>query len=152
MVDVVIVGGTVVDGTGAAGYPATVVVSDGRLRLERGDVGRPEGAEVVDASGRVVSPGFVDLHTHSDVSNLSDPGAISAIEQGVTTQVVGLCGFSAGPVSDATMWSTRTSSRWRAAAGSAGSTTPSTRRPSACTASTNPAVSPGQRWLTTRTP
>jgi N-acyl-D-aspartate/D-glutamate deacylase len=103
MVDVVIVGGTVVDGTGAAGYPATVVVSDGRLRLERGDVGRPEGADVVDASGRVVSPGFVDLHTHSDVSNLSDPGAISAIEQGVTTQVVGLCGFSAGPVSDATI-------------------------------------------------
>ena len=56
------------------------------------------GAEVVDARGLAVAPGIVDLHTHSDVSNLSEPHAISAIEQGVTTQVVGLCGFSAGPV------------------------------------------------------
>ena len=48
-------------------------------------------------AGLVVAPGVVDLHTHSDVSNLSDPGAISAIDQGVTTQVVGLCGFSAAP-------------------------------------------------------
>src|SRR4029077_5360573 len=57
----------------------------------------------VDASGLVVAPGVVDLHTHSDVSNLSEPHAISAIEQGVTTQVVGLCGFSAGPVSPETI-------------------------------------------------
>ena len=58
---------------------------------------------MVDAGGRVVAPGFVDLHTHSDVSNLSEPHAISAIEQGVTTQVVGLCGFSAGPVTPQTI-------------------------------------------------
>jgi N-acyl-D-amino-acid deacylase len=103
MVDVVIVNGSVVDGTGAAPFPATVLVEGGRVRLDRSRSAAPEGAEVVDASGRVVSPGFVDLHTHSDVSNLSEPHAISAIEQGVTTQVVGLCGFSAGPVTDSTI-------------------------------------------------
>ena len=70
----------------------------GRLRVVRGATPSIEGAEVVDASGLTVAPGIVDLHTHSDVSNLSEPHAISAIEQGVTTQVVGLCGFSAAPV------------------------------------------------------
>jgi N-acyl-D-aspartate/D-glutamate deacylase len=57
-----------------------------------------DGAEVVDAQGLAVAPGIVDLHTHSDVSSLSEPTVVSAIEQGVTTQVVGLCGFSAAPV------------------------------------------------------
>src|SRR5262249_11016725 len=103
MVDVVIVNGSVVDGTSAAPYPATVLIEGGRVRLDRSRSAAPEGAEVVDATGRVVAPGFVDLHTHSDVSDLSDTGAISAVEQGVTTQVVGLCGFSAGPVTDATI-------------------------------------------------
>jgi len=100
MVDVLIVNGTVVDGTGAPGFPATVIVEEGRLRVVRGPVPAADGAEVVDASGRIVAPGVVDLHTHSDVSNLSEPHAISAIEQGVTTQIVGLCGFSAGPITD----------------------------------------------------
>lgn len=103
MVDIVIVNGSVVDGTGAAPFPASVLVEGGRVRLDRGRSAAPEGAEVVDASGRVIAPGFVDEHTHSDVSNLSEPHAISAIEQGVTTQVVGLCGFSAAPVTDATI-------------------------------------------------
>src|ERR687889_715035 len=98
MVDVVIANGTIVDGTGSPPFPATVIVEDGRLRIERGSIAVPGGADVVDARGSIVAPGFVDLHTHSDVSNLSEPHAVSAIEQGVTTQVVGLCGFSAGPV------------------------------------------------------
>ena len=103
MSDVFIVNGTVVDGTGSPEFAATVVVVDGRLRVERGTVTPPAGAEVVDARDRVIAPGIVDLHTHSDVSNLSEPHAISAIEQGVTTQVVGLCGFSAGPVTPETV-------------------------------------------------
>jgi N-acyl-D-aspartate/D-glutamate deacylase len=103
LVDVVIANGTVVDGTGAPPFKATVVVDDGRVRIERGPIATPAGAETVDAGGRVVAPGFVDLHTHSDVSNLSEPHAVSAIEQGVTTQIVGLCGFSAGPVTPETI-------------------------------------------------
>ncbi len=98
MVDIVISNGLIHDGTGAPPFAGTVLVEGDRLRVLRGDVPVPDGAERIDATGRVVAPGFVDLHTHSDVSNLSEPHAISAIEQGVTTQVVGLCGFSAGPV------------------------------------------------------
>jgi N-acyl-D-amino-acid deacylase len=98
VVDIVIINGLIHDGTGAAPFVGTVLVEDGRLRVLRGPTPHPEGVEIFDAAGHVVAPGFVDLHTHSDVSNLSEPHAISAIEQGVTTQVVGLCGFSAAPV------------------------------------------------------
>jgi len=102
--DVAIVNGRIVDGTGAPAFPGTVLVEGDRVRVVRGAAPPPvEGVEVVDARGLVVAPGIVDLHTHSDVSNLSEPGAISAIEQGVTTQVVGLCGFSAGPVRPETL-------------------------------------------------
>jgi N-acyl-D-amino-acid deacylase len=103
MVDVVIVNGSVIDGTGAPAFAGSILVAGGRLRVERGAMVSPAGAEVVDARGLVVAPGVVDLHTHSDVSNFSEPHAISAIEQGVTTQVVGLCGFSAGPVTPQTV-------------------------------------------------
>jgi N-acyl-D-aspartate/D-glutamate deacylase len=59
--------------------------------------------EHLDAADHVICPGFVDLHTHSDVSVLSEPGCVSAIGQGITTQLVGHCGFSAAPVNPATV-------------------------------------------------
>jgi N-acyl-D-amino-acid deacylase len=105
-IDVVIVNGLIVDGTGVTPFPGTVIVEGDRLRVLRGAGSAPAelaAAEVVDAHGLAVAPGIVDLHTHSDVSNLSEPNAISAVEQGVTTQVVGLCGFSAGPVRPETL-------------------------------------------------
>src|SRR5205085_2168223 len=95
--------GSIVDGTGGPAFPGTVLIEGGRLRVLRGGIPRLEGMEVVDAAGLTVAPGIIDLHTHSDVSNLSEPQAISAIEQGVTTQVVGLCGFSAAPVRPETL-------------------------------------------------
>src|SRR6185295_17382627 len=98
-VDVVIANGLIVDGTGDAPFRGTVLVDGDRLTVLRGPRAPTiEGAQLFDAKGLAVAPGIVDLHTHSDVSNLSEPGAVSAIEQGVTTQVVGLCGFSAAPV------------------------------------------------------
>lgn len=72
MTDLLIVGGTVVDGTGAAPRRADVAVAGGRVEAIGDLAGRP-AARTVDASGHVVSPGFVDVHTHSDLTLLSSP-------------------------------------------------------------------------------
>ena len=103
MLDVVIRGARILDGSGGPERRGDIGISGDTIVL----VGRPievgRGREEVDATGHAVMPGIVDLHTHSDVSMMSDPGCVSAIGQGVTTQVVGLCGFSAAPVSAVTL-------------------------------------------------
>ena len=93
-------GGTVVDGTGAPGRRADLLVEDGRVA----ELGSFEAeAETIDAEGLLVAPGFVDLHSHSDYTLLVDPRAMSAIHQGVTTEVVGNCGFGCFPIRDASL-------------------------------------------------
>jgi N-acyl-D-amino-acid deacylase len=95
--DYVIRGGTVYDGTGAPGRLADVGIKDGRIAL----VGTVEAeGEVIDATGLAVTPGFIDIHSHSDYTLLMDPRAVSAIHQGVTTEVVGNCGFGCFPIRD----------------------------------------------------
>lgn len=84
-------GGLVIDGTGAPGRTTTVLVDGGRVAALGGEP--PPDARRVDVTGRVVCPGFVDLHTHSDLTLLSDPRALSKVHQGVTTEVVGNCGL-----------------------------------------------------------
>lgn len=93
---VVIRGGTVIDGTGAAPFRADVAVADGRIAEIGTDIATG-GAEVVDASGRVVAPGFIDIKTHSDWTLPLMPRAESKIRQGVTTEVIGHCGYSCAP-------------------------------------------------------
>jgi N-acyl-D-amino-acid deacylase len=94
-VRVAIRGGTVYDGSGADGIVADVLIEDGRIATV-GEV--PAEAEEVDATGLAVAPGFVDLHSHSDYTLLVDPRAVSAVYQGVTTEVVGNCGFGCFPI------------------------------------------------------
>jgi N-acyl-D-amino-acid deacylase len=93
---IVIRGGTVVDGTGAEPFAADVAIDGDRIAA----VGAvpPGDAIEVDATGSLVAPGFVDLHSHSDYTLLVDPRAASAIHQGVTTEVVGNCGFGCFPI------------------------------------------------------
>ena len=90
--------GTVYDGTGADGRVADVAIEDGRVA----GVGQQidTDAEVIDAAGLAVAPGFIDIHSHSDYTLLIDPRAVSAIHQGVTTEVVGNCGFGCFPIRD----------------------------------------------------
>ena len=96
--DLVVAGGTVVDGTGAPPRRADVGVADGRI-VAIGDLSdlAAGGVEHLDAAGLIVAPGFVDIHSHSDLTLLSDGRARSKVAQGVTTEINGNCGMSGFP-------------------------------------------------------
>ncbi|MGH9025973.1 MAG: N-acyl-D-amino-acid deacylase family protein [Acidimicrobiia bacterium] len=95
MHDLVVRGGTIVDGTGAASYTGDVAVDDGRITA----VGKVEadGRKVIDATGRLVTPGFVDIHTHYDGQVTWDPMLVPSSWHGVTTVVMGNCGVGFAP-------------------------------------------------------
>lgn len=98
-------GATVVDGTGAAGYRADVLVQDGRIAA----IGSgPGGERVVDAAGLVLAPGFIDMHAHSDLQILARPDHLAKVSQGVTLEVLGQDGLSYAPVDDSTLDALRT--------------------------------------------
>ncbi len=95
--DLVIVNGTVVDGTGLPRRRADVAIKDGRIAAV-GFVEASEGDRVIDATGRVVAPGIVDPHTHYDPQLTFEPYGTSSCYHGVTTVVAGNCGFSVAPL------------------------------------------------------
>ena len=101
-VDLVLSGGTVVDGTGEPGYRADVAI-DGSSIVRIGDAGELTADRTVDASGLVVAPGFIDMHAHSDLQILTAPDHFAKVSQGVTTEVLGQDGLSYAPVDDATL-------------------------------------------------
>jgi N-acyl-D-amino-acid deacylase len=95
--DIVIRGGTVIDGSGRPGETADVAVHGGRIVAVGPSL--PVGSgRVIDAEGLAVAPGFIDIKTHSDFTLPINPKAKSKVRQGVTTEIVGHCGFSVAPI------------------------------------------------------
>lgn len=95
--DLLIRGGSVLDGTGAPAVTADVVIADGRIA----EIGKLDGVSAhheLDADGAVVCPGFIDVHSHTDYTIPAAPEAITQATQGVTTLVTGNCGFSPFPM------------------------------------------------------
>jgi N-acyl-D-amino-acid deacylase len=97
MYDILIKGGVVVDGTGAPGFAGDVAVKDGRIAAVGPQIDG-EARRTLDASGRIVAPGFIDPHTHFDVQLLWDGAARPALEHGITAIVPGNCSLSLAPL------------------------------------------------------
>ena len=96
-VDTLITGGTIVDGTGAPAYPADVAIQ-GNTLLVPAPAGELTAARTLDATGKVVAPGFIDLHSHSGLMILAEPRHEPKVRQGVTTEIVGVDGVSYAPM------------------------------------------------------
>ena len=94
--DLIISGGTVLDGTGADGVRSDVAVDGGQI-TRVGDLAGAEAAQVIDATGKIVTPGFVDLHTHLDAQIGWDPEMRPSSYHGVTTALMGNCGVTFAP-------------------------------------------------------
>jgi N-acyl-D-amino-acid deacylase len=95
--DLLIRGGLVIDGTGSPGFHAAVGVEGDTVTILRGDVAGTEAARVVDATGLVVAPGFIDLHSHAGLTMLGEPRHEPKVRQGVTTELIGIDGISHSP-------------------------------------------------------
>ena len=98
MLDLKIVGGTIVDGSGNPRYQGDLGIRDGMI-VAIGEVDEA-ASQTIDASGRIVAPGFIDIHTHYDVQVFWDPTLSPSCYHGVTTIIGGYCGFSIAPLSD----------------------------------------------------
>lgn len=97
--NILIRNGWLADGTGNPLYPADVMIEDDRIvAVER--LHDAQAERIIDASGKIVCPGFIDCHSHSDWTIHTNPRMQSAVRQGVTTEIVGNCGFSMAPLSD----------------------------------------------------
>jgi N-acyl-D-amino-acid deacylase len=92
--DIILKGGAVIDGGGAPAYAADIAIKGDTIVAVGPDL-RSDGARIIDVSGLVVAPGFIDVHTHDDLVCITQPDMVPKISQGVTTVIAGNCGISA---------------------------------------------------------
>jgi N-acyl-D-amino-acid deacylase len=97
LLDLILLGGSLIDGSGTPRFASDIGISGERIAVI-GDLRERESHQVLDVSGLSVTPGFIDMHGHSDLSLLADPRAASKLHQGVTTEISGQCGISAAPL------------------------------------------------------
>jgi N-acyl-D-amino-acid deacylase len=97
VLDLLIASGLILDGTGSPGYYAAVGIEGETVRLLRGDVSSVQAARTIDATGHVVSPGFIDMHAHTGLVILAEPRHEPKVRQGVTTELIGIDGNSYAP-------------------------------------------------------
>ncbi|MDP7627682.1 MAG: amidohydrolase family protein [SAR202 cluster bacterium] len=97
MLDILIYGGSILDGSGNPAYAAAIGITGDRISIHRGDVSLLEASRKIDAKGYIVSPGFVDLHSHAGLTILGSPHHEPKVRQGVTTELVGIDGISHAP-------------------------------------------------------
>ena len=97
MLDLLIKNGLVVDGTGNPGFYGAVGVEGETVRVLRGDLTSVEASRVIDGSGLVIAPGFIDMHAHSGLVILAEPLHEPKVRQGVTTELIGIDGNSYAP-------------------------------------------------------
>lgn len=95
--DIILRNGQVIDGSGSLAFTADIAIRDGRI-VAVGDVSRFHSINEIDVAGKVIAPGFIDVHTHDDLACLTTPEMTPKISQGVTSVVVGNCGISAVPL------------------------------------------------------
>ena len=99
MYDIIIRGGKVIDGAGNPWYKAEIGIKDGVIQ-KIGKLVKEDSETIIDASGHIVSPGFIDAHSHADSYTVVSPEMENLVHQGITTVVAGQCGSSPAPVSD----------------------------------------------------
>jgi N-acyl-D-amino-acid deacylase len=97
MFDLLIKGGRILDGTGNPGFDGTLGIAGDKVTIIRGDDSRLEGQRTLDAAGKVVCPGFIDVHAHSGLVILAEPKHEAKVSQGITTELVGIDGNSYAP-------------------------------------------------------
>jgi N-acyl-D-amino-acid deacylase len=97
MMDTLIIGGMIIDGSGNPGYFASVGIDGDAITILRGDVSKVQATQVIDANGKIVCPGFIDVHAHSALMILHDPQHLPKVHQGVTTELIGIDGNSYAP-------------------------------------------------------
>jgi len=101
MLDCLIKNASIIDGTGSPAYKGNLGIKDGKIVFVKGD---EEAAEVIDAAGRCLTPGFIDAHSHGDTIIGSKDHALYKVTQGVTTDVGGQCGLSMAPVTSKNLY------------------------------------------------
>ena len=97
MLDLLIKGGLIIDGSGNPGFYGAVGVDGDSITILRGDVSSVEVRSVLDVAGKVVCPGFIDVHAHSALMILADPLHTPKVHQGITTELIGIDGNSYAP-------------------------------------------------------